>query len=496
MFVLVAASCGTRVDDPAAAAPGAGGAAVSVATPLDTTGQPAAADVTVPDASGAVPAAAATPGAPVPAGPGAGAKAATAASTPGQTSAAGATAAAGPAPAQGAAASPGAQTTAAAPASAPAAKGAPAVATPGTKSPIKLGLVGSISGPVSQVTKPQVDGPQVWAKWVNSRGGINGHPVELLVADDGGERSRHVAAVKELVERQKVIAFLNNVAIVAGDSSVAYLEEKRIPTIGISGGEAWAYDSPMIFPQGSSGVPLGDTLFGAAATPSLKAGKKNLAVIACSEVQLCRDIYDSAEAQSKRFGMNLVHRARASLAQPDFTAECLAAQNAGADTIIVASDTPTFRRIVTACARQNYRPLMGLPGQGVFDDMRKLPELQDIFYANLTTFPFFQNNTPATAEFHQAMKTFGGGLPLATGQSTGWTAGKLFEKVAANMPEPPTSEAVLEGAWSIRNDDLGGLTHPLTFVKDQKPVPSTCWFNIAIVNNEWTSPDGFKLECK
>ena len=61
--------------------------------------------------------------------------------------------------------------------------------------------------------------------------------------------------------------------------------------------------------------------------------------------------------------------------------------------------------------------------------------------------------------------------------------------------EPPTSEAILDGLWTVKNDNLGGLTHPLTFVKDQKPTPSTCWFNAAIAGNAWASPDGFKLQC-
>jgi branched-chain amino acid transport system substrate-binding protein len=370
------------------------------------------------------------------------------------------------------------------------------VAPDDRKSVIRLGLVGSISGPVSQVTKPQVQGPQIWAKWVNSRGGVAGHQVEIIVGDDGGERARHVAIVHELVERQKVISFINNVAIIAGDSSVQYLEEKRIPTIGISGGESWAYDSPMIFPQASSGPGVERTLFDAMAQASLARNKRNLGVITCSEVQLCRDIFDHSEEEAKRLGLELVYRARTSLAQPDFTAECIAARNAGVTTILVGSDGATLRRIVAACDRQGFRPLIGLPGQGIFDDMKSTPALENNFFSNITTFPYFQGNTPATAEFQQAMKIFGVGITPATGLSTGWVAGKLFEKVAANIPEPPTSEAILAGIWSIKDDDLGGLTYPLTFVKDQKPTKTFCWFNVTVVTGNWASPDGFKRNCE
>jgi branched-chain amino acid transport system substrate-binding protein len=42
---------------------------------------------------------------------------------------------------------------------------------------------------------------QVWTASINARGGLNGHRVRLIVADDGGDPARSKALVQDAVER-------------------------------------------------------------------------------------------------------------------------------------------------------------------------------------------------------------------------------------------------------------------------------------------------------
>ena len=87
------------------------------------------------------------------------------------------------------------------------------------------------------------------------------------------------------------------------------------------------------------------------------------------------------------------------------------------------------------------------------------------------TFLYSQRGTPATDEYQQALRDYSPGSPIGTGMSFGWTAGKLFERAAATISEPPSSQAILAGLWSIHGDTLGGMTAPLTFIKNAR---STC----------------------
>jgi len=97
---------------------------------------------------------------------------------------------------------------------------------------------------------------RAWAAQVNARGGLAGHPVNLIVADDGSDPARHQALVQQLVEERGVIAFVYNSAPLSGQASVKYLTDKRVPVIGSELAGQWFYESPMFFPQASSGLAL------------------------------------------------------------------------------------------------------------------------------------------------------------------------------------------------------------------------------------------------
>jgi branched-chain amino acid transport system substrate-binding protein len=374
----------------------------------------------------------------------------------------------------------------------PAVPGGPAA----DRAPFRLGHVNTLSGPASSSLAPVLQGVQLWARWVNDHGGIGGHEVRILAIDDGGDPARHKTAVQDLVERHRVLAFVANSDALSGPSAVDYLNEKRIPVIGVAGAEGgWQYQSPMYFPQASSGPPYIQAFFASAVRQLNARGKHKLAVISCGEVQACRDVNDQAEAQTRGRDVQVVYKARVTLAQPDFTAECLSARNAGAEGIVLALDSNGTRRVSGSCARQGYRPMYSIPIQNVADDMKDDPNLRTTLTAAASTFIYTQANTPATAEYQAAKTRFGVGVRPAGGLSTGWVAGKLFEKAAATVTEVSTPQ-ILAGLWRIKGDDLGGVTQPLTFTESLPTEPVVCWFDMAVVDDTWASPDDFQRICE
>ncbi|HVW34339.1 MAG TPA: ABC transporter substrate-binding protein, partial [Acidimicrobiia bacterium] len=341
---------------------------------------------------------------------------------------------------------------------------------------------------------PIAQGAQLWVAAVNQTGGLNGHPVKLRIYDDGADPARHRASVQQAVEKDGAIAFLANAEAITGQASLDYVNDKRVPVIGMSGGEEWAYSSPLYFPQMTAGYALYKTFVYSIAGQAIAAGKRKLGTLTCVEAATCADTDRIFAAEAKAAGMELVYRGRASLAQPDYTAECLAARNQGAEVIMPVLDPTSISRAAASCVRQGYRPLWGIPMQGVADSMKGDPNLAGAV-ASTSTFPYFQTGTPATDEFQRALRSFGGHVTLGPALSSGWTAGKLLERAGARLGEPPTSGDLLAGLWSIDRDTLGGLTIPLTFRKDEPPQRITCWFNMTITDRTWTSPDRYGLHC-
>ena len=358
----------------------------------------------------------------------------------------------------------------------------------GAKSPAIVASVGTYSGPAGGVLAPIMAGSQVWVKWINQKGGLNGHKVNLLVYDDAGDPARHAAQVKEAVERRGAIAFLTNAEAVTGQSGVAYITSKRVPVVGMSGGENWASDSPMYFPQKSFGPGL-YRLFPRTFAPMLvPKGLTKWGVVYCVEAQGCKDVAKTLADEADKLGYKIVYQAQASIAQPDFTAECLAARNAGVQAIHVNLDQTSIERFAAACNRQAYHPQYLMPTQGVAERLKDNPQLDGAISVS-DVFPWFIEGTPAVDEFHAAMASFGGNVPPGLGPAEGWVSGKLFEVVAAGLAEPPSSAQILAGLWKVKDNTMGGLTAPLTFTENQATQPYACGSLIMTSNGKWVAPD-------
>jgi branched-chain amino acid transport system substrate-binding protein len=78
---------------------------------------------------------------------------------------------------------------------------------------------------------------------------------------------------------------------------------------------------------------------------------------------------------------------------------------------------------------------------------------------------------------------------------TGWVSTQLFQLAAKNIGDPPTSQAILNGLWSIKNDDLGGITQPLTFTKGQPAAQMVCYWLLELKSGHFVSPNNGQRTC-
>lgn len=362
-------------------------------------------------------------------------------------------------------------------------------------SPLILASVGTYSGPPGSTLKPIVEGAQLWVKFANAKGGLAGHPVKLFVYDNGGDPARHKAQVQEAVEKRGVVAFLANVEVIVGGVTADYVAAKRIPVIGTEGGNDFPYDNGMYFLQQPSGATLYLTMVLSTAQLAIPKGNTKLGTLVCAEpFKACTDVERVFRERAGSVGLDLVYQGRASVAQPDYTAECLAARNAGVQVLYVILDSNSVSRLTGSCARQAYEPQYGLPSSIVQDRYKDDSHLDGVAGAT-NIFPWFQTGTPATEEFHQALDAYGGGMQPGAGIAAGWAAGKLLERAGGGLTQPPATASILRGLWTIKDDTLGGLTYPLTFTEGNPAARESCWFNISVKEGSWYSPDRFKVLC-
>jgi branched-chain amino acid transport system substrate-binding protein len=357
------------------------------------------------------------------------------------------------------------------------------------KAPIVVGVIGYFSGIGGGALTSGRDAWVAWSKAVNAAGGINGHPVRLLIGDDGGNGARSIALARDFVESKHAIA-LSYVGI--NMPLRAYVESKSIPVIGSNPTTYDWFESPMLFTPSAGADGL---LWG---TPAVmkRTGKSKVAFLYCAEVADCGQRFAPATREA---GLQVVYEGKYSIAQPDFTAECLQIRNAGAEIVMMLGDANSLVRAAQSCGRQNVKPIWMAPAPD--DALASRPELQGVIGVT-QAFPWFlRSGSPAIDEYETALRRYAPNRLTngGTAQSLAWTAAKTLEHAAASVSATPTNTDILRGLWSMRGETLGGLLsgrQALTFRQGRGSTDPFCVFEVRVVNNTWQAPLGPAPLCR
>ena len=122
--------------------------------------------------------------------------------------------------------------------------------------PIKIGAFFALSGPAAFIGTPSKLVAEMVVEQINKDGGINGSPLELVVADTESDPQKALLAARRLVERERVTALVGPTRTDTGMAVKAYLHQRRVPTVMTVGGDPvimgdrfgpydWIFKSPQ-----------------------------------------------------------------------------------------------------------------------------------------------------------------------------------------------------------------------------------------------------------
>jgi branched-chain amino acid transport system substrate-binding protein len=369
----------------------------------------------------------------------------------------------------------------------------PAVPRPGrsgARSEIVLGSFGTSSGPIGAAVATIPVAVQAWAATVNAAGGLDGHPVRVVFGDDGGDPGRALALARRMVEQDHALAFVGTHGPTTLQAVVPYAEEHRIPIVGGTTSLAVEDQSPMVFnPQaGLLGSGRGFVTTLTHQTPARKAS-----VIYCREAPGCAASRDAIAAYAGEAGLRIVHEAQVSLAQPDFTAEVVAARQAGAEAVIGVVDVASMIRYIRAAGRQGWKPVFS--GSFAFDTVdaeRAGPEAEGLLaFSGTADF----EASPGMADYRAAVARFVPGGTTGGPGAHAWAQGRLLEAAGRPLPETVTSATILAGLLGLRGETLGGIVPPLTFPDGPHRDVNRCIVPIRLAGGHWTQPLGDQFVC-
>jgi branched-chain amino acid transport system substrate-binding protein len=368
-------------------------------------------------------------------------------------------------------------------------KDQPLTKSTATGTPVKIGVIVSLSGKPLPATAA-AEGLKAWATTVNGKGGLQGHPVEIVVRDDGNDPTKSLTAVKELVEKDGVVAISSWTGVET--SWADYVEKQHIPVVG---GQNYApvwQANPAFFPVQST---LG-TAMTSQPLMAKNAGARSIGSYYTADVANAVEAVKAIDGIASSLGLHATFNAAISSSQPSFIAPCLAAKKAGVDAMMIAG--VPVERITPSCAQQGFKPMWILPGEVVTSQVLKTPQLGDVLAPQMA-FPFFIQDS-ATKDYRSAMETNYRGpkdekfSPLT---SSAWMTGLVYRQAFDNLGAKTsvTSADVLDGLYQVKNFTGGGLLPGLTYTKGQAKRTVDCFWETRVHDGKWVAVNGLKTTC-
>jgi branched-chain amino acid transport system substrate-binding protein len=345
-----------------------------------------------------------------------------------------------------------------------------------TKSQIVIGAAIGTSGSNGAAQIAGAYAAQAWESWVNEEmGGINGHPVKVVIKDVKGDPATALAVSKDLVDNDKIIA-----AVGSADSATETQWSKpfidaKVPVIGgncylnaVCNGQVGFFQISTSLPAVSQVQVIAGKAIGAT-----KMGRISTGTVAVS--QAADGIYKPV---ADNVSLAFIGSTPIDPANPSFAATCLLQKSSGVDYVQLSLAASVAFRVIADCKAQDYAPAWGASG-GSFDEdlLGPLTNNGAVFTGGINAFPWWVNTAPVK-QFRDVMAKYAAGKAYRNPSSTGtWAALELFRKVMANASANPTKEEVMAAMFNVKNETLGGLLpKPLTFTAGQTSPLIPCYW--------------------
>jgi len=118
--------------------------------------------------------------------------------------------------------------------------------------PYKIGFVLALTGPYAFLGEPERKAAILVAEEINKAGGIDGHPIELVVVDSQTDASKAVTALKKLLMDSEILAVCGGSSSPENLAMIPVIESEGIPFMSCGGAvqisdpvKKWVFQMPQ-----------------------------------------------------------------------------------------------------------------------------------------------------------------------------------------------------------------------------------------------------------
>jgi len=360
-----------------------------------------------------------------------------------------------------------------------AAKSAPASGgtTPGvTDTEIVIGSWGPQDGPAGAygVIDRTI---AAYFKKVNDDGGINGRKIRFVYENDSYQPAKTTAAVKKLVEEDKVFALVGGLGTAQNMAVMDYLVQNKVPHLAPSTGSGLMSKpvKPNVF-QVQLNYTNEATLLTQYALDKLNA--KKIALFYQNDA-FGKEGLDAVNAELKKRGLAEASGVSYEPSDTNFSSQALKLQSTGADTVIIYAVPKPGASIIAEMDKIGFKP--NLLASSVINDPALFqlagPGIEGLLL--LAWLPAFDDTSnPKIVEYQDFMKKYAANEQIGSFSLVGYTQGQLATEALKRAGKDLTRDGLIKALESFQ-DWKGSVAPSLTYTATDHQGVKAAYFQQA-----------------
>ena len=325
-----------------------------------------------------------------------------------------------------------------------------------TDTEILIGSFGPLTGPAA-LWGNIMKGMDAYFKMINDEGGINGRKIKFIMKDDAYDPSRTVPAVRELVQKNEVFAFVGGLGTAPCMSVLDYIVEENIPWIcPITGATHWS-------------IPQKKNVFSVLpyyideGTIQAKYAIENLNATKIGIIYQNDDVGKSALVGARHYmktkGMDFVVEVPVEITDTDLSSHVARLKDSGAEVVLLWTLPRQGVITVTSSKVINYNPQY--IASFILSDMTLMHDLtkgawEGVIFGSFATPPYNYDN-PVIAKYKAAFEKYYPDTRWGVFPYGGFLYALPFVEAVKRMGENVTRENLITAMESLKDFDILGL---------------------------------------
>jgi len=327
-----------------------------------------------------------------------------------------------------------------------------------TDTEIVIGTFGPLTGPAA-AWGDTVKATAAYFDYVNEQGGIHGRKVRFIIEDDQYQPSKTVAAVKKMVEQDKVFALVNVVGTSTLSAVKDYLIEHGVPVIFYSNGSTKFQGIPTFF-AGLMPYATEAKILVRYAAETL--GAKRFAVFYQND-DMGKDALNAIHEAVPKLGGEVVEAVAYNPADVDVSAYVLKLRESGADAVLVWATVKHGALVLKEAQKIGFSPNWLLSSVTASHQLPELAEgAADGVYTVGGSATLKDTDNVVVQHYLEHHAKYLENGPNAT-QLGGWNAGRSLTEALNRAGRDLTCEGLIAALETFEN--FQGLAQ-ITYTKD------------------------------